>query len=118
MKNRMLAILCVMLCSYFTNAQNEQWTVKPGENVDTTLPAEVKFQYPKFTQGSVFFRDGNVSSALLDYNKLSGEMQFIAPKGDTLALSNEATVKFIVIASDTFFYDKGYLQLITSNTTA
>src|SRR4051794_20220413 len=118
MKNRMLAILCVMLCSYFTNAQNEQWTVKPGENVDTTLPADVKFHYPKFTQGSVFFRDGNVSSAMLDYNMLTGEMQFIAPKGDTLALANEATIKYIVINNDTFFYDKIFLQLVAGNTAA
>jgi len=118
MKNRLLAILGVMLCCYSLNAQNEQWTVKPGEDVDTTLPADVKFHYPKFTLGNVFFRDGSVSGALLDYDMLSGKMQFIAPKGDTLELANEATIKYIVINNDTFFYDKVYMQLVAGNTTA
>jgi hypothetical protein len=107
-----------MLCGHYVFAQTDQWTIKPGEKIDTALPAAVKFHYPMFTQGSVFFRDGTRSDALLDYNLLTEEMQFIAPKGDTLAVTNESTIKYIAIGSDTFFYDKLYMRLIAGNITA
>src|SRR3954447_13437357 len=89
MRNCLLIIFSILLCSYSAFAQTDRWTIKPGENIDTALPPYVKFHYPRFTQGSVFFRDGTRSDALLDYNLLTEEMQFIAPKGDTLAVTNE-----------------------------
>jgi hypothetical protein len=118
MKNCTLALFAIMLWNYSTHAQTERWIVKPGENINTTLAPDVKFHYPKFTDGTVFFRDGTTSNALLDYNLLTEEMQFIAPKGDTLAVANEATIKYITIGSDTFYYDKVYMQLVAGNTTA
>ncbi len=118
MKNCMLAFFAVMLWSYSAYTQLERWTVKQGENINTALAPNVKFHYPKFTDGTVCFRDGTRSNALLDYNLLTEEMQFIAPKGDTLAVANEATIKYITIGNDTFFYDKAYMQLINGNNTA
>src|SRR4051812_23954483 len=118
MRNYLLTIFSIMLCGHYVFAQTDRWTIKPGENIDTALPAYVKFHYPRFTQGSVFFRDGTRSDALLDYNLLTEEMQFIAPKGDTLAVTNESTIKYIAIGSDTFFYDKVYMRLIAGNITA
>jgi hypothetical protein len=118
MKNCTLALIAIMLWNYSTHAQTDRWTIKPGENVNSALALDVKFHYPGFTEGTVFFRDGTRSNAQLDYNLLTEEMQFIAPKGDTLAVANESTIKYITIGNDTFFYDKVYMQLITSNTTA
>lgn len=118
MKSRLLILFALLMYNFCLNAQAEHWIVKSGENINTALPVNVKFHYPNFTQGSVFFRDGTQSNALLDYDLLTGEMQFIAPKGDTLALSNEVTIKYIVIGIDSFFYDKVYLQLVTGNPTA
>jgi len=89
-----------------------------GQDANTALAGDVQFQYPNFTQGIVFFRDGTASGARLNYNLLTNEMQFIAPKGDTLALMNEATIKYISIGNDTFFYDKAYLQLVSGNPVA
>lgn len=44
-------------------------------------------------------------------------MQFIDPKGDTLALANENTLNFISIGADTFFYNnKGYIEQLTDYT--
>jgi len=70
------------------------------------------YRYPVFTSGVIYFKDGNTPSALLNYNFLLGEMQFIAPKGDTLSIANEKTIKLITIKDDSFYYDKGYLELI------
>lgn len=118
MKTITLALFTLLLYTHAVYAQQDSYTIKAGENVNSTLPANIKFLYPQFTRGSVFFRDGTTSHALLDYNLLTNEMLFIAPKGDTLALTNEVTVKYIAIGSDTFFYNKTYLQLVTGNATA
>lgn len=107
-----------LLSDYILYAQTDRWTVKPGENINNVLAPEVKFRYPIFTEGTVFFRDKTRSNALLDYNLLTTEMQFIAPKGDTLAVTNEATIQYIAIGADTFFYDKGFVRLVAGNSTA
>jgi len=39
-------------------------------------------------------------------------MQFIDFKGDTLKITNAATIKFIRINNDVFYYDDGYVKLI------
>ena len=117
MKPVALALLAFLFYTCL-NAQQNLYTVKPGESIDKTLAASIKFHYPAFTQGIVFFRDGTTSYALLDYNLLNGEIQFIAPKGDTLAVANEATTKYITINKDTFFYDKLFVQLVTGNANA
>lgn len=118
MKAITLAPFILLLYTYAAYAQADSYTRKPGENVNSTLPANIKFLYPQFTEGIVFFRDGTRSNAQLNYNLLTSEMLFIAPKGDTLALTDEVTIKYIAIANDTFFYDKTYLQLVTGNATA
>ena len=108
----------LLMISGCLRAQAGRWIVKSGENINTGLPDTVKFHYPTFTQGSVFFRNGTQSNASLNYNLLTGEMQFIAPAGDTLALSNEVTIRYIAIGADSFFYDKTFVQLITGNSGA
>ncbi len=118
MKTVVLALIALVCLDFTGLAQSNAYTVKPGESANKALPADVQYHYPQFTQGTVFFRDGTASNATLDYNLLSGEMQFIAPKGDTMAVSNEATIKYILIDSDTFFYDKTFLKLIDGNATA
>src|SRR4051812_23148091 len=118
MKYLLLNVVAIMLFNYLTYAQTDHWTVKPGENINSVLPTDVKFHYDKFTEGGVFFRDGKRSNASLNYNLLTEEMQFIAPMGDTLAVDNEATIRYIVIGNDSFYYDKTYVQLITGNAIA
>ena len=50
----------------------------------------------------------------MNYNRLYGQMLFINPIGDTLALADEKNIKFIVIDKDTFYYDGGYLRLMAN----
>ena len=51
----------------------------------------------------------------MNYSRLYGQMLFINPKNDTLALADEKNIKFIVIDQDTFYYYEGYMRLITDN---
>jgi len=117
MKIIMLAVV-VFFFTYSVTAQMEKWVVKAGQTINDALPATAKFHYAQFTNGTVHFRDETQSDALLNFNLLTGEMQFTNAKGDTLAVDNEATIRYITINSDSFFYDKVYLQLITANSIA
>lgn len=107
---------CCLLASIRLFAQSDNTTVKAGEKISDAISPKTKFNYPDFISGNVFFKDGTSSQALLNFNLLNEEMQFIDPKGDTLSLANEAIIKYILIDSDTFYYSKGYLELIKGNT--
>src|SRR5436305_8078222 len=111
MKNIVLATFSVCFIIHNTFSQKEEWTVKAGEDIKESLPDSIKFLYPQFTSGLVYFKDGKISKAQLNYNLLVEEMQFIDNGNDT-AIANEATIKFIAIDTDAFYYDKAYLQTI------
>ena len=117
MRSFFLTISIALLCAY-SYAQNDHWTVKAGESVEKTLGDSVIYRYPQFMTGLVYFRDGNISRVALNLNFVNGEMQFIAPSNDTLAIANEVTIKYITIQTDTFYFDKVYIELIHGNAVA
>ena len=49
----------------------------------------------------------------MNYSRLIDQMLFIDQNADTLALANEKTIKFIAVNLDTFYFDEGYVRLIT-----
>jgi hypothetical protein len=100
--------------SYLLAQNNEFIAVKPGTRVIDYFPFEKRYKYPKFLPGKVFLKNGITKEARLNYNILLGEMQFIYLK-DTLNIGNKSDINLITIASDTFYYDNGYLELINNN---
>ncbi len=90
-------------------------TIKTGQSVKDVLTPSDIYHYPQFTNGKVFLRDGAKATAKMNYNRLYGQMLFINPKGDTLALADEKNIKFIVIERDTFYYSEGYMRLIAND---
>lgn len=110
---RLLFWSCSVLLYTVCRAQNpEKYTVKPGADIRDVIPMTEIYQYPGFVSGTVVFKDGLSSAGTLNYNILIGEIQFIDPKGDTLSLANEETIRHVLIYRDTFYYDDGYLRLI------
>src|ERR1700733_8916449 len=89
--------------------------VKAGEDIREVLTPEYLYRYPQFISGTVFFKNGTQSTAKLNYNIIISEIQFIDPKGDTLSLANEETINYITIGNDSFYYDKGYVEVIAGN---
>ena len=90
-------------------------TIKAGNRIkDVLTPADI-FYYPQYTSGKVFLRDGSKATARMNYTRLFDQMLFIDPHGDTLALANEKTFKFIAVDQDTFYFDEGYVRLIANN---
>ena len=89
-------------------------TIKTGQSVKDVLTSADIYHYPQFTNGKVFLWDGTKAAGKMNYNRLYGQMLFINPIGDTLALADEKNIKFIVIDKDTFYYDGGYLRLMAN----
>jgi len=108
-------LLGLLFCSDCFAQRTKPITVNTGTSTDEEVPAAEVYQYPQFATGRVVFKSGNISDAKLNYNKFLDEMQFLAVNGDTLALDNEETIKIITVNNDSFYYDKGYLLLVTSN---
>ena len=108
----LLLLLFILIGYCGLSAQDSIVTIKAGNKVrDVLTPADI-FYYPQFTSGKVFFRDGRKAMAKMNFTRLYDEMLFINPKGDTLAVADEKTIKFIIVDQDTFYYDEGYVRII------
>jgi len=116
MKSLAFALFIFLTFASQSEAQTDQWTVKAGEEIKDAIPLNVRYRYPQFVSGMVYFKNGTQSEGRLNLNLLNEEMQFINPAADTLSIDNEATIKYITIESDTFYYSKRrYLELISRN---
>ena len=110
----LISFLVALICFAELSAQKKKFvTVKAGNNIMDVLPTSEVFLYPQFTTARVFLRNNSTAEAKLNYSRLVDEMHFIDQKGDTLALDNEENVKYIVTVNDTFYYDEGYLRIVT-----
>ncbi len=98
--------------------QKNQWAVKAGESIEEVLGDSVIYRYLEFRPGTVYYKDGKASRGYLNFNRIIGEMQFLAPGKDTLSVANETSIEYITIQTDTFYFDKVYIELIHSNNTA
>lgn len=105
------AFLFINICLFCQD--NELIKVKAGKRVADYFPVSVRYRYPDFKDGRIILKNGNFSSARLNYNLLLGEMEYIQSR-DTLFINNTKNINSVVIAADTFFYDNGYIELISS----
>ena len=76
------------------------------------LPQKGIYRFPAFTEGTVVFRNGMISSERFNFNISLDEMHFISQQGDTLSLADPVTINFVSLNGSRFCYDKGYLQTI------
>ena len=115
MKTLLLLLFILISCSGLQAQDSTIVTINAGSNIKDVLKPTDIFYYPQFTSGKVFFRNGTKTTASMNYSRLSDQMLFINPKGDTLALADEKLIKFIAIDQDTFYFDEGYIRLIRDN---
>lgn len=94
-------------------AQNAiEYPVKVGEIPSQVLPNEAMYVSPVFKKGIVFLKDGTATNMMLNYNFLLDEMHFIGNNNDTLAIAEPVLIKYAVIDSMEFLFDKGYLTVL------
>ena len=108
-----LILACIVLINQSVLAQEKKsYKIKAGQELSDVLSFGDIYKYPSFKQSIVLFLNGNEGNGLLNYNFLNGEMEFISATGDTVALDDERTIKKIWIDEDTFYFDKGYMNVI------
>jgi hypothetical protein len=90
--------------------------VKSGGDALKVIPAQHQYRYPAFQKGKVVYMNGSFAEAPFNYNLLLGEVQFINPKGDTLALDGEATLHSVLIGDNPFIFsqDNGFLEVVAN----
>lgn len=115
-----MVCLFVALCAYICcPAQNNApVTIKAGSRPGDVLADTEIYHYPGFVQGQVFLKDGTVATARLNYNRLLDEMQFIDPKGDTLSMASEQTIRFVALGADSFYFASGFVRRLSGGNNA
>lgn len=88
--------------------------VKAHTKITDYFPVSERYLYKEFVPGQVVFKNGISRDMELNYNILYGEIEFIQSH-DTLALLKKKDIKYIV-AQDTFYYDKGTIEIISGGT--
>ena len=111
MKVQILILLILISWSCASSHKHDIITVPAGSTVLEHFPFKERYRYPEFVPGRVVFISGVFTETMLNYNILTGEMQFIKSE-DTLSINNPKSILYI-IAQDTFFYNNGYLEVIS-----
>jgi hypothetical protein len=106
-----LLFICCLITCMLSIAQEKAVRIHASGSVDELFPDSIKFRYPSFIKGWIFYKDGSSAHAQFNLNLVLDEIQFIHPNGDTLSIIEEETVKFITIGKDSFLYKKGIIEL-------
>ncbi len=114
MKNIILLTVFLSFGLSYGNAQStERIRVKAEEDVAEGIESRSQFRFKDFKEGKVYFKNGNSSTAPLNYNLLYDAVFFIDKKGDTLSLANPVQVKNIEIGGTLFYFDNGYYEVVS-----
>ena len=116
---RITALTILIVLTKFASAQDSTTIfIAADQYASEVLTPQKIYRYTQFINGEIFFRDGSMSDAPLNYNYLYGEIEFISPKNDTLAIAKDQmlNIKKVVIGSNTFFYNRRYVELVMENT--
>lgn len=96
-----ISFLAFMLLSLQSAIAQESNTLRTNQ-LKNTLPG---FLNQKYEVGSVYFKDGSVVNALLNFNRLTNQVYFISKNNETMVLANPEKVYMVSIAKDTLFID-------------
>ena len=114
---KIITLSVFILLVQFVCAQDSTIFIAADQYVsEVATPARI-YHYPNFTEGKVYFKDNTATDARLNYNYLNGEIEFISPNNDTLAIAKEQMLNIsrVVIDTNTFFYNNGYLELVAQS---
>ncbi|SKB85427.1 hypothetical protein [Dyadobacter psychrophilus] len=103
-------LLIVMLISgNIVRAQtNDIYRVKNGSDVNKVIPFEQRYQFSKFQDGRVLFRNGKISRAPMNYSLVHGEVLFVDAKKDTLMFIDNEYINKIFVGDAIYYYTKDH----------
>lgn len=112
----LLSTVLFFLCTKFVLAQNtETIRVKAGEDISKIISPNGIYRFPSFTTGTYVKNNNIASSAKLNYNLLTGEMQYLNSTGDTMTIANASEINVLKIQDALFYYRNGYKEVIVAN---
>jgi hypothetical protein len=113
-----LLLLAVVFSIYITLASaqsTETIRVQAGEDISKVISPNGIYRFSSFTTGT-YLKNNNVSSsAKLNYNLFTGEMQYLNLDGDTTTIANSAGINYIKIRDAVFYYSNGYKEVIADH---
>lgn len=80
--------------------------VNPGQKVYDVIGPKDRYAFPEFQSGIVYFKNDRIGGSRMNWNALIPAIEYISDKGDTLTLDNLETIRYILIAQDTFYVEK------------
>jgi len=109
-------LIISMLLTIITLAQKSNTiVVQADDQFSEVIKLMDLYSYEQFREGKVFFKDGGITDAKLNYNIFLEEMQFINKTGDTLSIANDKLIRYISFDKDTFYSDNGFFEFISGN---
>lgn len=112
---------CVMMILLLLAAKSgaqvprrDVFRVKNGSDVTRVIPFNDRYQFAKFQEGSVLFRNGTVSKGTMNYSLVHGQVVFIDAKKDTLLFDDTDYIRKIFVGNNVFHYLKkhGHIEEI------
>ena len=108
----LLAAVAAFSAQTFCQTSVQRTNIKGGSSAWENFRKEM-YAFSSFETGIVEYKNGKRYKGQLNYNKAIANIQFIDEKGDTLAISNEETVKEVTIGTAHFFYASECMQVIS-----
>lgn len=111
-KKLFLTLVLISASALVLNAQQVDYLQIKNLNFKEFESAE-RYKFPKYIRSQAYLKDGEVASANFNYDYFSGIMRYISGN-DTLSIANPEDLKYVVMGTDSFFWDKKYFEWVAS----
>jgi hypothetical protein len=111
---RKVIVLLVSLLAFSAGLTAQGYrlvVVKAGTKVVDYFPLNERYRYPDFIPGTVVFKSGKSSDMKFNYNLLFSEIEFVQA-AETLSITKKKDLRYVA-AQDTFYYDNGFIEIIS-----
>lgn len=115
--NKILILFMLLNLSICTIAQNSINVISEKSTINLLEEVSLKEQFldPEFISGKVFFKDGSVSSALLNYNLLLNTILFVGDNDIALTLSELNKISLVSYGKHKFIpYNNSFMEIVGS----
>jgi hypothetical protein len=110
----LLIIACFLFTLQCSFAQKTDYLKVKGIEYKEFMLAN-QYKYPEYKRAKIYFKNGDMASARMNYDYINQLMKYIGEKNDTLVIANEKDLDYIAIGTDSFFYDNGYYEWVASS---
>jgi hypothetical protein len=116
MKKAFLLQVIMCCCGVYMFAQTRETVrIKAGSDPATSYSPNGFYRFASFNEGVAYFKNGDKTMSRFNYHVLNQEVQFISSNGDTLALADPLSLKYIIIDTNLFYYSDGYVEVIMND---